>query len=333
MAQLYQGKWADTAPAAEEIGEDGRFRRIESPLRDWISPDPGAEFPAEAGRYHLWVAAVCPWAARTLAFRVLKQLEDVISVSYARPGLPAEGWVFDEGPDCGSAGGAGDAAAAGYPLHRLYVEHDPVFTGKVTVPTLWDKKQRKIVNNESSEIIRMLNSAFDGITGNRLDLYPEPLRPEIERWNAVIYPSLNNGVYRAGFAATQEAYDEAVREVFATLDAMEEHLSRNRYLAGEWLTEADWRAFTTLVRFDVGYHFAFKCNLRRIDDYPALRGYLRELYQWPGIAGTVDLALIKFGYWFLIDRHHVVAMGPELDLATAHDRGRLPGRGIMEHAR
>jgi len=324
MAQLYDGKWLDTAPAAEEIGEDGRFRRIESPLREWVSPDPAAEFPAEAGRYHLWVAWVCPWAARTLAFRMLKGLEDVISVSYARPGLPREGWVFDEGPD--------GPVQGGYPLHRLYVDHDPHFTGKVTVPTLWDRKRRRIVNNESSEIIRMMNSAFDGITGNRLDFYPEPLRAEIDRWNALIYPTLNNGVYRAGFASTQGAYDEAVQEVFATLDTMETHLSHNRYLAGEWLTEADWRAFTTLVRFDVGYHYAFKCNVRKIDDYPALRGYLRELYQWPGIASTVRLDLIKHGYWFLADRNHVVAAGPELDLSTPHDRDRLPGRGAMARA-
>jgi glutathionyl-hydroquinone reductase len=324
MAQLYEGRWLDTAPAAEEIGEDGRFRRIDSPLREWISPDRDAEFPAEAGRYHLWVAAVCPWAARTTAFRALKGLEDVISISWARPGLPKEGWVFDEGPD--------GPVEGGYPLHRLYVEHDPKFTGKVTVPTLWDKKRRRIVNNESSEIIRMLNSAFDGVTGNGLDFYPEPLRDEIERWNALIYPTLNNGVYRTGFATTQAAYDEAVGEVFATLDAMEAHLAHHRYLAGERLTEADWRAFTTLVRFDVGYHYAFKCNLRKIDDYPALRGYLRELYQWPGIAGTVDLSLIKYGYWFLVDRHHVVARGPELDLTTPHGREALPGRGVMERS-
>ena len=322
MAQLFDGKWLDTAPAAEEIGADGRFRRVESPLRDTISPDPGAEFPAEAGRYHLWTAWVCPWAARTLAYRALKGLEDVISVSYARPGLPNEGWVFDEGPD--------GPVEGGYPLHRLYVEHEPTFTGKVTVPTLWDRRTRRIVNNESSEIIRIFNSAFDGITGNCLDLYPPELREQIDRWNDLIYPGLNNGVYRAGFATTQEAYEEAAWQVFQTLDAMEQQLTLNRYLCGEYLTEADWRAFTTLVRFDVGYHGAFKCNWRRIEDYPALRGYLRELYQWPGIAETVRLEDIKRNYYALTDKHGLYPIGPELDLSTPHDRGRLPGRGIRE---
>ena len=323
MAQLYEGKWLDTAPAAEEIGADGRFRRIDSPLRDTISPDPGAEFAAEAGRYHLFVAWVCPWAARTLAYRALKALEDVIGVSYARPGLPKQGWVFVEDAD-------GNAVEEGWPLWKLYVEHDSRFTGKVTVPTLWDRKTRRIVNNESSEIIRILNSAFDGITGNRLDLYPQELRRQIDRWNDLIYPGLNNGVYRAGFATTQDAYEEAATQVFATLDVMEEQLALNRYLCGEYLTEADWRAFTTLVRFDVGYHSAFKCNLRRIEDYPALRNYLRELYQWPGIADTVRLDLIRHGYWFLADRHHVVAIGPDLDLTTPHDRAHLDGKGVME---
>jgi len=323
MAQLYQGKWLDTAPAAEEIGEDGRFRRVESPLRDTISREAGAKFPAEPGRYHLWTAWVCPWAARTLAFRVLKGLEEVVSVSYARPGLPADGWVFDEGPD-------GEQPDHGYPLYRLYIEHDPEFTGKVTVPTLWDKKSRQIVNNESSEIIRIFNSEFDHLTGNQDDYYPQVLRSQIDRWNALIYPTLNNGVYRAGFASTQAAYDEAVADVFATLDAMDEHLARNRYLAGEYLTEADWRAFATLVRFDVGYHYAFKCNLRKIAEYPSLSGYLRELYQWPGIAATVRLDLIKHGYWYLADRHHVVAAGPQIDLTAPHGREGLLGKGVWQ---
>lgn len=320
MAGLVRGQWVDTLPAAEEVGADGRFVRADSAFRHAISPDPGAEFPAQAGRYHLWVAYVCPWASRTLAYRVLKGLEDVISVSYARPGLPKEGWVFEEGPD--------GPVEGGYPLHRLYVEHDPQYTGKVSVPVLWDKQARRIVNNESAEIIRILNSAFDGLTGNRLDLYPEALRGEIDRWNALIYPTLNNGVYRAGFAKTQDAYDEAVHEVFATLDAMEAQLAQTRYLAGEWCTEADWRAFTTLVRFDAAYHYAFKCNVRKIDDYPALSGYLRELYQWPGIAGTVNMEQIKRGYWQLADTHHIVAAGPEIDLTTPHGRDHLPGQGV-----
>ncbi|HWK41680.1 MAG TPA: glutathione S-transferase family protein [Croceibacterium sp.] len=323
MAQLYKGKWVDTVPAEEEVGKDGRFRRADSAFRDVISPDPTAEFPAEAGRYHLWVAYICPWASRTLAFRVLKGLQDVISVSYARPGLGGEGWVFDEGPD--------GPVEGGYPLHRLYVEHDPVYTGKVSVPVLWDKKTRRIVNNESSEIIRILNSAFEGLAGNRLDFYPEVLRGEIDRWNDLIYPGLNNGVYRAGFARSQSAYEEAARGVFDTLDAMEAHLAGNRYLAGQWLTEADWRAFTTLVRFDVAYHGAFKCNLRRIDDYPALRGYLRELYQWPGISHTVNIPEIKLGYYGLVDRNRIFPIGPDLDLTSPHGRDALPARGLMEH--
>lgn len=324
MAQLYDGIWADTAPAAEEIGEDGRFRRIESPLRNWISPDPDAEFPAEAGRYHLFIAWVCPWASRTTAYRVLKGLEDVISLSASHGVIGNQGWIFQDETI--------PPFTVPHPLYRVYQEHDPQYTGKATVPTLWDKKTRRIVNNESADIIRMFNSAFDHITGNRLDLYPEPLRPEIDRWNELIYPTLNNGVYRAGFASTQEAYEEAARGVFATLDTMEAQLQRTRYLTGEWLSEADWRAFTTLVRFDVGYHGAFKCNLRRIEDYPALRGYLRELYQWPGIAQTVKLEEIKRNYYALTDKHHLYPIGPELDLSTPHDRERLPGKGIRERA-
>ena len=322
MAELYRGKWVDSRPAAEEIGEDGSFRRAESRFRDTISAAPGAEFPAEAGRYHLWVAYVCPWAGRTLAWRALKGLEGIIPVHYAQAGLPKEGWTFDAGPE--------GPEPEGYPLHRLYTRHDPLASGKVGVPVLWDSKTDRIVNNESSEIVRILNTAFDHLTGNRLDLYPEPLRAEIDRWNDLIYPTLNNGVYRSGFATAQAAYDEAVAGVFATLDAMDAHLAHNRYLAGEYCTEADWRAFTTLVRFDVGYHGAFKCNRKRIEDYPALRGYLRELYQWPGIAATVRLDEIRQGYYQLADKFGIVGIGPDLDLTTPHERDALPGRGIWE---
>jgi putative glutathione S-transferase len=322
MAQLYDGIWSDTPPAAEEIGADGSFRRIDSTIRDRIEPDPHARFPAEAGRYHLFVAWGCPWASRTTAYRVLKGLTDVISLSASAAVIGREGWMFDT-----------DTIApfqTPHPLYRIYQEHDARYTGKATVPVLWDKQQRRIVNNESSEIIRILNTAFDHLTGNRLDLYPEPLRPEIDRWNALIYPGLNNGVYGAGFARSQDAYEKAAREVFATLDAMEAHLGQHRYLAGEHCTEADWRAFTTLVRFDTGYHYAFKCNLRRLTDYPALSGYLRELYQWPGIDRTVKLDQIKENYWQLIDPGRPIPIGPELDLGAPHGREHLPGKGIFE---
>jgi putative glutathione S-transferase len=259
-----------------------------------------------------------------MAVRALKGLEDVISVSAAQVGLGSNGWQFHEGPD--------GPFAERFPLYRIYVESDPHYTGKVTVPVLWDNKARRIVNNESSEIIRILNSAFDGITGNRLDLYPESLRTEIDRWNALIYPSVNNGVYRTGFATTQPAYDEAVAELFRTLDGLEAHLAEHRYLAGAWCTEADWRLFVTLVRFDVAYYGAFKCNLRRIEDYPALSNYLRELYQWPGVAATVRLDEIKAGYYMLanVNPTRIVPIGPTVDLARGHDRARLEGKGIWE---
>jgi putative glutathione S-transferase len=322
--QLVDGKWVDTAPAAEEIGPDGRFRRIDSPLRSWISPDPDAEFPAEAGRYHLFVAWVCPWASRVTAYRVLKGLEDVVSLSASHGVIGNDGWVFQDDTI--------PPFEVPHPLYRVYQAHDPRYTGKATVPTLWDRKTGRIVNNESADIIRMFNSAFDGITGNRLDFYPEALRGEIDRWNDLIYPTLNNGVYRAGFAGSQQAYEEAARQVFETLDAMEAQLERTRYLTGDYLTEADWRAFTTLVRFDVGYHGAFKCNLRRIEDYPALRNYLRELYQWPGVAKTVKLEDIKRNYYALTDRNRIYPIGPEIDLSTPHDRERLPGKGVWERS-
>jgi len=324
MAQLVEGQWRDTAPAAEEIGADGTFRRMDSTIRERISPDPDAPFPAEAGRYHLFVAWGCPWASRTTAYRVLKGLEGIISLSACAAVIGREGWLFDQETIA--------PFEAPHPLYRIYQRHDDRYTGKATVPVLWDEATQTIVNNESSEIIRILNTAFDRLTGNRLDLYPEALRPEIERWNDILYPGLNNGVYRAGFARSQHAYEEAAHAVFATLDTMEAHLATHRYLAGEYCTEADWRAFTTLVRFDVGYHYAFKCNLRRLADYPALSGYLRELYQWPGIASTVKMNQIKENYWHLVDPDRPVPIGPELDLGAPHGRDHLPGRGIFERA-
>jgi putative glutathione S-transferase len=257
---------------------------------------------------------------------VLKGLTDVISLSASAAVIGSEGWLFDNDTI--------PPFEVPHPLYRIYQRHDARYTGKATVPVLWDKQTERIVNNESSEIIRILNTAFDGITGNRLDLYPEPLRTEIDHWNATIYPGLNNGVYRAGFARSQHAYDKAAREVFATLDAMEAHLARHRYLAGEYCTETDWRAFTTLVRFDIGYHYAFKCNLRRLSDYPALSGYLRELYQWNteggSIASTVKLDQIKENYWQLVEPGRPIPIGPELDLKAPHGREHLPGRGIYE---
>ncbi|MXP26779.1 glutathione S-transferase family protein [Altererythrobacter indicus] len=322
MAGLLNGEWVEELPQPDQ-STDGTYDRPGSVFRSTISADPDAEFPAEAGRYHLWVAWSCPWAGRTLTWRVLKGLEDIVSVSIAKPERSDEGWAYAEGPD-------GEEGT--FKLHQLYTLHDPSYTGKVTVPVLWDKKTRQIVNNESADIIRIFNQAFDGLTGNRLDLYPEDLRQEIERWNDRLYSGLNNGVYRAGFATSQAAYEEAARGVFETLDAMEAHLVQNRYLAGEYCTEADWRAFVSLVRFDVGYYSAFKCNLRRIEDYPALRNYLRELYQWPGIAATIRRDIIKADYHTIpmIPSNGLVPIGPELDLSTSHNREKLCGKSIRE---
>ena len=326
MAQLVDGEWRDTAPAAEEIGKDGSFKRIDSTIRDTVEPDPDAKFPAEAGRYHLFIAWTCPWASRTTAYRKLKGLDNIVSISASEGAIRKDGWLFEKDTV--------PPFETPHPLYRVYQEHDANYTGKATVPTLWDKKTRRIVNNESAEIIRILNDAFDAITGNNLDLYPEPLRDEIDSWNDRIYPGLNNGVYRAGFARSQDAYEEAVTGVFETLDAMEAHLSGHRYLTGEYCTEADWRAFTTLVRFDAGYHYAFKCNIRKIADYPALSGYLRELYQWQGetgpIAETVKIDQIKAGYWELADPGGTMPVGPELDLEAPHGRDHLSGKGIWK---
>lgn len=295
MGQLENGKWTneDIRPSDAR----GAFLRPSSTFRNWITADGAAGptgeggFPAEAGRYHLFIASNCPWAHRTAIFRKLKGLEDLISVSLA-DAPKAEGWSYTAGLD-----EMKPRADGIFRLHQVYTSADPHFTGKVTVPTLWDRKLRTIVNNESSEIIRMLNRAFDGLGAKPGDYCPAELLPEIDEVNAFVYEHVNNGVYRAGFAKTQEAYDEAVARVFRGLDWMEARLSSRRYLAGERITEADWRAFPTLIRFDLVYFSHFKCNVRRVQDYPNLAGYTRELYQWPGIAKTCDLATMKSGYY------------------------------------
>jgi putative glutathione S-transferase len=333
MPQLVRGEWVKDDIAASEI-RDGAFQREPTRFRTWITSDgrPDAEgrptLPTEAGRYHLYVSYLCPWASRTLIFRTLKGLEDLIGVSVAEPVIGEDGWVYETEQD----GGEGVGRFRHH--YRLYTATDPSYTGKVSVPVLWDTRERRIVNNESADIIRMLNGAFDRLTGNTLDLYPEHLRAEIDAWNDLVYATVNNGVYRCGFAKSQARYVEAFDALFATLDRLEERLTVSRYLAGEWLTEADWRLFVTLVRFDTAYHGAFKCNLRRIDDYPQLSNYLRELYQWPGIRQTVNLEHIKVGYYTnpAINPTLIIPKGPALDLDSHHDRDRLPGKGIWRRA-
>lgn len=273
---------------------------------------------AEPGRYHLYVSLACPWAHRTLIFRALKGLEDRVGVSVTHWLMAENGWTFEEGtaviPD--TVNGASF-------LHEIYTRADPRFSGRVTVPVLWDKKQNTIVSNESSEIIRMFNSAFDRLGAVRADFYPRGLRTEIDKVNARVYDTLNNGVYKAGFAATQSAHEEAVRPLFETLDWLEHILSSQRYACGDEVTEADWRLFTTLIRFDCVYHGHFKCNLRRVKDYPHIFAYMRELYQWPKIAATVNFAHIK-NHYYQSHRHinptGIVPLGPLMDLAAPHGR-------------
>jgi putative glutathione S-transferase len=330
MPQLVDGKWETSDVAASEM-KGGAFHREATKFRSWITADgrPGPDgqpgLPAEAGRYRLYVAYICPWASRTLIWRALKGLDDVIPITVVNPILGNDGWTFLE-PD----GTSREPLYGANFLWQIYTRAAPTYTGKVSVPVLWDAREERIVNNESSEIIRMFNSAFDGLTGNRLDLYPADLAPTIDAWNARIYDDVNNGVYKAGFAKTQAAYEAAFDRLFAALDELEAHLATHRYLAGEWLTEADFRLFVTLIRFDAAYHGAFKCNLRRIVDYPALSNYLRELYQYPGIAETVNIDHIKTGYYSLrhINPTMIVPKGPALDFGAPHDRDALPGRGI-----
>lgn len=329
MGLLVDGRWQDKW---YESSKDGAFQREQAQRRNWVTahgqPGPSGEggFAAEAGRYHLYVSLACPWAHRTLILRKLKGLERLIDVSVVSWLMLENGWTFDT-----ARGSTGDRLDHFDFMHQRYTADTPDYTGRVTVPVLWDKKLKRIVSNESAEIIRMFNSAFDDLTGNDLDFYPAPLRSEIDALNERIYPAVNNGVYRAGFATSQQAYEEAFDEVFAELDHLEQVLGANRYLSGEYLTEADVRLFTTMIRFDAVYHGHFKCNLRRIADYPNLSNWLRELYQWQGIAETVDFQHIKnhyYGSHKTINPTGIVPKGPEQDFTVAHDRARLSGKGV-----
>lgn len=329
MGLLVDGQWHDQWYDTSKTG--GRFVREEAQFRNWITadgaPGPSGEggFEAASGRYHLYVCMACPWAHRALILRKLKGLEDHISVSAVHPDMLSNGWQFN-GPAMPSGTPVGDQLFGYDYHHQVYTRAQPDYTGRVTVPLLWDTRKDTIVSNESADIIRMLNSAFDQITGNTTDYYPEALRSEIDRINERVYHRVNNGVYKTGFATTQEAYEEAFDELFATLDWLDDLLAERRYLAGARLTEADWRLFTTLVRFDAVYVGHFKCNLRRIADYPNLSNYLRELYQVPGISNTVDLTHIKRHYYYshdTINPTRVVPKGPELDLSAPHDRDRF----------
>jgi len=325
MGLLVDGKWVDRWYDTKESG--GKFVRQDANWRDWVSAD-GAPaegrvrgFKAEPGRYHLYVSLACPWAHRTLILRKLKKLEDIISVSVVHYHMGKDGWTF-----LAEDGATGDTLYGLEFLYQIYTKADPGYTGRVTVPVLWDQQEQTIVSNESSEIIRMLNSAFNEWGDASLDFYPSELRNDINEVNALVYPSINNGVYRAGFATTQEAYEEAFGDLFAALDTLEERLSGQRYLVGNRLTEADWRLFTTLVRFDLVYVGHFKCNLRQIADYPNLSNYMRDLYQMPGVAETVDLRHIKAHYYGshkTINPTGIVPLGPETGYAAPHDRARF----------
>ncbi|WP_264877125.1 glutathione S-transferase family protein [Vibrio agarivorans] len=314
MGKLVEGVWHDVWYDTNKSG--GKFVREDAGFRDWVTNDQQAKFQPESGRYHLYVSLACPWAHRTLILRQLKGLSEHIDVTVVSPDMLSEGWEFIEPEPLFGA----------TRLHQVYTRAKLDYTGRVTVPVLWDKKTQSIVSNESSEIIRMFNSAFDDLTGNADDYYPTHLQSDIDKWNEFIYPNINNGVYRCGFATTQSAYEEAFTALFSALEQLEEHLTTSRYLVGEALTEADWRLFTTLIRFDAVYVGHFKCNQKRIADYPALNAYMKELYQMDGIAQTVDFYHIKRHYYFShigINPTQVVPMGPVLDLASPHGRERI----------
>ena len=322
MGLLIEGKWHDRWYDTKD--NNGEFIREDSQFRSWITPDGSAGpsgiagFPAEPGRYHLYVSLACPWAHRTLIFRKLKSLEDIIAVSILHPHMLDQGWVFDDWK-----GETRDNLYGYKCLYQHYTRAKSEYTGRVTVPVLWDSQRETIVSNESSEIIRMFNSAFNEFTPVKTDYYPEDLLEEIDLINANIYQNLNNGVYRCGFATTQEAYQAAFTRLFECLNELESRLSKQRYLLGETITEADWRLFTTLVRFDAVYFSHFKTNMRRIHDYPELSGYVRDLFQQPGIAETVNMEHIKQHYYFshhTINPSRIVPEGPELNFSAPHQR-------------
>jgi putative glutathione S-transferase len=317
MGYLVNGEWHDQWRASE--AKDGSFVRPDAKIRNWITatgePGPTGEggFKAEAGRYHLYVADSCPWAHRTIIFRLLKGLEDMISVSVVNPISGAHGWTFEAGH-----GVVADPEFSAEFLYQVYQQSDPAYTGQVTVPTLWDKTQKKLVSNESSEIIRMFNSAFDDIGAAEGDYYPSELRAEIDSVNELVYAAINNGVYRVGFATSQEAYETAYLKLFAALEELEERLEDRAYLVGNQLTEADWRLFTTLVRFDYVYYGAFRCNRRRIVDYPNLWQFVRRLHAIPGIADTFDPWSVKAHYYAsdkLLKQTRIVPLGPHIDFS------------------
>jgi len=316
MGYLLNGQWKDGWYDTRSSG--GAFVRPDAQFRDSVAADGSSGYAPEPGRYHLYVSLACPWAHRTLIFRRLKQLEGTISVSVVEPVMSSEGWAFSsELPDhlygCAQ-------------LHQIYTKMQPDYSGRVTVPVLWDKQTGRIVNNESAEIIRMLNSKFPAAESGGVDFYPAEARGEIDELNAFVYDNVNNGVYRSGFAGTQAAYESAVRRLFDALDVLEDRLSRSRFLLGNAQTEADWRLFTTLVRFDAVYHGHFKCNLRRIEDFPNLSGYVRDLFQTPGVAATVNFDHIKRHYYVShehINPTRIVPLGPVLDFMRPHERARM----------
>jgi len=318
MGQLVEGVWHDIWYDTTKSG--GAFERSTAKFRNWITSDGSTEFQSESGRYHLYVSLACPWAHRTLIFRQIKDLTAHISVDVVHPDMLSDGWTFaSDWP-----GATGDRLF-GLPFARdIYLRADPKISGRVTVPILWDKHQQTIVSNESSEIIRMFNSAFDRLTGNTMDFCPQELREAMEPINQRIYDTLNNGVYRCGFATAQAAYDAAVGPLFDTLDWLEDRLSRKRYIMGDRLTEVDWRLFPTLLRFDNVYHLHFKCNRKRIIDYPNLWAYTRELYQYEGIAETVNMDHIIRHYHYshdTINPHRIIPINPDIDWNAPHGRG------------